>query len=422
MKDDGMVLNNAGQVLCMTGNELGIIENGAVRVRDGRIAEVADHNLKPEPDEKEIDCQGCVVMPGFIDPHTHLVFMGWRAHEFEMRLSGKTYKEIAEAGGGILSSVRTTRQASEDELFQSGMERIKEMISWGTTTVEIKSGYGLDTETELKMLRAIKRISKNAPVTVVPTFLGAHSVPKGSARDMTEFRPRNSDRVPSPQVRKEAYLRLLIDEMIPRVAEEKLARFCDVFCENFIFNADDSRRILEAGKKYGLVPKIHADEIESSGGAEIAAEVGAVSAAHLLRPSDQGLKAMAQAGVVAELLPGTCFFLKEDAKSPVKKMRDYGVTMALATDFNPGSSTLVCQPMTVVLGCLVYGMTIIEALRGITVNAAKALRLENEIGTLEPGKWADIVGTDLPDYRHLAYRVCHNPARLVIRHGKAVFR
>ncbi|OYD15534.1 imidazolonepropionase, partial [candidate division WOR-3 bacterium JGI_Cruoil_03_51_56] len=293
MKDTGLVLNNAGQVLCMTGDELGIIENGAIRIRDGRIAEVSDHNLKPEPGEKEIDCQNCMVMPGFIDPHTHLVFGGWRAHEFEMRLTGKTYKEIAETGGGILSSVRATRQASEDQLFQSGMERIKEMITWGTTTVEIKSGYGLDTETELKMLRAIKRISENAPATVVPTFLGAHSVPEGSDK---------SD-----------YVRLVVEEVIPRVAEENLARFCDVFCENFIFNADDSRRILEAGKKYGLVPKIHADEIESSGGAEIAAEVGAVSAAHLLRPSDQGLKAMAGAGVVAELLPGTCFFLKEDA-------------------------------------------------------------------------------------------------------------
>ena len=402
MKDTGLVLNNAGQVLCMTGDELGIIENGAIRIRDGRIAEVSDHNLKPEPGEKEIDCQNCMVMPGFIDPHTHLVFGGWRAHEFEMRLTGKTYKEIAETGGGILSSVRATRQASEDQLFQSGMERIKEMITWGTTTVEIKSGYGLDTETELKMLRVIKRIAEQSPVTVVPTFLGAHSVPEGSDK---------SD-----------YVRLVVEEMIPRVAEEKLAEFCDVFCENFIFNADDSRRILEAGKKYGLVPKIHADEIESSGGAEIAAEVGAVSAAHLLRPSDQGLKAMAGAGVVAELLPGTCFFLKEDARPPVAKMREFGVTMALATDFNPGSSTLLCQPMTVVFGCLVYGMTIIEALRGITVNAAKALKLENEVGTLEPGKWADIVVTDLPDYRHLAYRVCHNPARVVIRHGKVIFR
>ncbi|OYD16517.1 imidazolonepropionase, partial [candidate division WOR-3 bacterium JGI_Cruoil_03_51_56] len=257
-------------------------------------------------------------------------------------------------------------------------------------------------ETELKMLRVIKRIAEQSPVTVVPTFLGAHSVPEGS--DKSE------------------YVRLVVEEMIPRVAEEKLAEFCDVFCENFIFNADDSRRILEAGKKYGLVPKIHADEIESSGGAEIAAEVGAVSAAHLLRPSDQGLKAMAGAGVVAELLPGTCFFLKEDARPPVAKMREFGVTMALATDFNPGSSTLLCQPMTVVFGCLVYGMTIVEALRGITVNAAKALKLENEVGTLEPGKWADIVVTDLPDYRHLAYRVCHNPARVVIRHGKVIFR
>ncbi len=411
-----MVLNNAGQVLTMTGDGLGVVENGAVRVKDGKVVEVAGRSLTPEPGETEIDCRGCVVMPGFIDPHTHPVFGGWRQHEFEMRLAGRSYKEIAEAGGGILASVKTTRAASEDELVESGIERIREMARWGTTTVEAKSGYGLDTETELKMLRAIRRISEQVPVTVVPTFLGAHSVPKDRGPGFKGSRVRGSEGLGA----KEDYIRLLIDEMIPRVAEEKLARFCDVFCENFIFNADDSRRILEAGRKHGLVPKIHADEIEQSGGAEVAAEVGAVSAAHLLRPSDKGLAMMAEAGVVAELLPGTCFFLKEDAKSPVAKMRECGVTMALATDFNPGSSTLICQPMTVVFGCLVYGMTIIEALRGVTTNAARALKLEDEVGTLEPGKWADIVVTDVPDYRHLAYRVAHNPCRYVIRRGTVV--
>jgi len=395
-----MVLNNIGQLLTMSGDGIGMLRPGALRVADGLIVEVADHDLPVVPGETEVDCRGCVVLPGFVDPHTHPVFGGWRHDEFVMRLEGRSYKEIAQAGGGILSSVRTTRQASEQELVESGKARVLEMLSWGTTTVEAKSGYGLDTETELKMLRAIRRVGEEVPVTVVPTFLGAHSIPKDCTKDR--------------------YIDVVIEEMMPRVAEENLAEFCDVFCEDFLFDADDSLRILEAGRRHGLLPKIHADEIGSSGGAEVAAEVGAVSAAHLLRPSDRGLEMMAEAGVIAELLPGTCFFLREDAKAPVAKMRKAGVTMALATDFNPGSSTLICQPMTVVFACLVYGMSVEEALRGVTVNAARALRRDSEVGTLEKDKAADILVTDLPDYRHLAYRVGHNPCRMVLKRGVIV--
>jgi len=392
----------------MTGDGLGIVEHGAVRVRGGRIAEVTDRAIRPEPAEREIDCGGCVVMPGFVDPHTHLVFGGWRAGEFEMRLAGRTYREIAESGGGILSSVRSTRAASEEELYRSARARLREMMSWGTTTVEVKSGYGLDTATELKMLRVVRRLGQESPVTVVPTFLGAHSIP--------EERVRGSK---GPRA-KDEYVRLVIDEMMPRVAQEGLARYCDVFCENFLFDAADSRRILEAGRRHGLAPKIHADEIESSGGAEVAAEVAAVSASHLLRPSDRGLRMMAEKGVVAELLPGTCFFLKEQARPPVGKMREYGISMALGTDSNPGSSTVIGQPLTVVFACLEYGTTIVEAVRGVTVIAARAVGLEQEVGTLEPGKRADIVVTDIPDYRHLAYRVGHNPCRVVISGGRVV--
>ena len=385
----------------MAGSGLGIVENGAVRVRDGRIAVVAA-GLAPEPGEKVIDCGGCVVLPGFVDPHTHLVFGGWRANEFEMRLAGRTYKEIAEAGGGILSTVTATRAASEDELYARALERLAEMASWGTTTVEVKSGYGLDTATELKMLRVAKRLGEAGLATVVPTFLGAHSVPKGTA--------------------KADYIRLLVEEMLPAVEEQGIARFCDVFCENFVFNAEESTAILEAGKRHGLVPTIHADEIEPSGGAEVAARVGAASASHLLQPSDAGLAAMANQGVVAALLPGTCFFLREAHKSPVAKMRELGITMALATDFNPGSCTMLAQPLTVQYGCIHYGLTVVEALRGVTVNAARALQLDADLGSLEPGKRADIVVTDVPDYRHLVYRLGHNPVRLTMRSGVVTSR
>jgi imidazolonepropionase len=402
MPDGNLLLNNCSQVLTMTGAGLGIIERGAVRVRDGRIHEVAHDDLEPKPGETVIDCHGRVVLPGFIDPHTHLIFGGWRQNEFEMRLAGKTYKEIAEAGGGILSTVIHTRLATEDELYNKALERLHEMVSWGTTTVEAKSGYGLDTGTELRMLQVARRLDDLEFCRVVPTFMGAHSVPKNTA--------------------KADYIERLETEMIPAVAAAGLARFCDVFCEDFVFNASESTRILEAGKKHGLVPTIHADEIESSGGAEVAARVGAVSASHLLQPSDDGLKAMARAGVVAVLLPGTCFFLRETNKSPVAKMRGLGMTMALATDFNPGSCTMLAQPLTAQFGCIHYGMTMEEALRGVTVNAARALKLESEVGTLEPGKAADIVVTDVPDYRHIIYRLGHNPVSIAIRDGRVIHR
>jgi imidazolonepropionase len=416
-----LILKNASQVLTMTGDGLGMVENAEVLIRDGRITAVGLWT-RPELPERDsvmsraraIDCRGCVVLPGFVDPHTHLVFGGWRADEFEQRLMGRTYKEIAQAGGGILSTVKATGAASEDGLYDRALARLHEMSAWGTTTVEVKSGYGLDTETELKMLRVAKRLGEAGIAAVVPTFMGAHSVPKGSARNMTEM-PDISDRVPSP---KDDYIRLLIEEMLPAVAKQGIAKFCDVFCENFVFNAEESARILEAGKRHGLVPTIHADEIESSGGAEVAARVGAVSASHLLQPSDTGLRAMAEKDVVAVLLPGTSFFLREAHRSPVARMRELGITVALATDFNPGSCTMLAQPLTLQLGCIYYGLSIVEALRGVTVNAAKALRLESEIGTIEPGKWADIVVTDVPGYRHLAYRFGHNPVRLTIRHGR----
>lgn len=402
MADSSLLLTNIGQLLTMTGDGLGIIENAWVWIEDDRVADVGQvpGSKFQVAGSAVVDCRGCVVLPGFVDPHTHLVFGGWRADEFEQRLLGKTYKEIAQAGGGILSTVKATRVASDDELYERALARLREMSAWGTTTVEVKSGYGLETETELKMLRVARRLDETGFATVIPTFMGAHSVPKGADR---------SD-----------YVRLVTDEMLPKVAEERLARFCDVFCESMAFSPEESARILEAGKRHGLLPTIHADEIEPSDGAETAARVGAVSASHLLQPSDAGLRAMAEKSVTAVLLPGTCFFLREQHKPPVAKMRELGITMALASDFNPGSCTMLAQPLTLQLGCIYYGLAVVEALRGVTVNAAKALGLESEIGTIEPGKRADLVVTDVPDYRHLAYRFGHNPCRLVVRAGKVI--
>lgn len=385
----------------MRGKGLGIVTDGAVRIEGERVIEVG-RGLEPRIGEEVLDAENCVVLPGFVDPHTHLIFGGWRAEEFELRLEGRSYKEIAEAGGGILSTVKATRQASEEDLYTKARERLKEMVSWGTTTVEVKSGYGLSIEDELKILRVAQRLNQTGFAEVVPTFLGAHYVPVG--------------------ITKADYVRQVIEEMLPAVAKAGLARFCDVFCENFVFDADESRQILQAGKRFGLLPTIHADEIESSRGAEVAAEVGAVSASHLIKPSDAGLEAMAKKGVIAVLLPGSCFFLREKEKPPVARMRELGIKFALGSDFNPGSSPLLAQPLTLQLSCIHYGLSIVEAVRGVTVNGAYALRKEDEVGTIEPGKRADIVHTDLPDYRHLAYRFGHNPVRTVIHKGKVVYQ
>jgi imidazolonepropionase len=399
-----LIVRHAAQLLTINDADLGIIEDGAVAVENGKVAWVGKSDDIPQSAVRRpqaIDATGCVVMPGFVDCHTHLVFGGYRDDEFEQRLQGRSYKEIAEAGGGILATVRKTRLAPESELLAAGRSRLREMLEWGTTTCEIKSGYGLDTDTELKLLRVIRQLAQDSVQTVVPTFLGAHSVP--------------------PELDKPAYIRKLIDEMIPLVADEGLARFCDVFCEDFVFNSEESRQILEAGKRHGLTPKIHADEIEPSGGAETAARVGAVSAEHLLVPSDAGLRAMKEQGVIAVLLPGTSLFLKTRERAPVAKMRALGLVMALGSDFNPGSCTVLAMPMVVSLACLFYGMTIEEALIGATRNAAKALKLENQ-GGIRPGMAADLLVLDIPNYRHIAYRLGHNPVRTVVKDGKVVLQ
>lgn len=398
-----LIIKNASQILAIRENDLGIIEKGTIIIEKGEIRSIgksAKFRIPHSAFRISIDATGCIVMPGFVDCHTHLVFASDRAGEFEMRLGGKSYKEILEAGGGIMSTVRQTRQASEEELYQSASIRIDSLLEWGTTTVEIKSGYGLDTDSELKILRVIKRLQKNDKINIIPTFLGAHSIP--------------------PNKKKKDYIREITDKMIPEVARQKLANFCDVFCENFVFNASESKRILNRGKEFGLIPKIHADEIEQSGGAEVAAEVGAISAEHLLYPSPTGLSKMKENDVTAVLLPSTALFLQSKDHPPVQRMRKLGLRIALGSDFNPGTSMIYQMPIVISLACLIYGLTIPEALIGATRNSAKALGLHEKIGSLEVGKQADLIILDVPSYQHIPYQFGRNYVKTVIRNGKVL--
>jgi len=408
-----ILIENAAQLLTLANSgieknpedRLGIIPGGAVAIKNGRILWAGPGNQLKEfvaasLGVTKIDASGKVVMPGFIDSHTHLIFAGTREKEFELRIQGATYQEIAAQGGGIKSTVQKTREASKEELVAIGQKHLDTMLSLGTTTVEAKSGYGLSLPDEIKMLEALRELDRTHFVDIVPTFLGAHEIP------------------PEYAGRKDDYVRLVIEEMIPAVGEKKLAVFCDVFCEEGVFSLDDSRRILKAGKRFGLTPKIHADELTPLGGAELAAEVGAASADHLLFISEKGMGAMAEKGVVATLLPGTAFFLFLGRYAPARRMIEKGVTVALASDFNPGSCMTQSLPLITTIACTQMRMTPAEALLGITINAAKALKKDHEIGSLEPGKQADLLILDIPDYRHLSYHFGINPVWKVIKKGK----
>lgn len=385
-------------------NDLGIQANWSMAIKDGRILALgpaAEMMQEFEADEIQ-DWGNLLVMPGLIDPHTHPVFLATREDEFEMRNGGKSYVDIALAGGGIRSSVRSLRNASEDELTRLVEERADGFLALGTTTIEAKSGYGLSTEDELKSLRAIRRAHQNHALDFEPTFLGAHEIPD-------EFR---DDR--------EAYIRLLIDEMIPAVAAEGLARFCDVFCEAHVFNTEESKRILDAAKKHGMQIRIHADEIESTGGAELAAEVGALSADHLGAISERGIEMMVEKKVIATLLPGTSFFLNLDQRAPGRKMIDAGLAVALATDYNPGSCHTQSLFMIMTIACIHYGITAAEAINAVTVNAAHTLGLSHDRGQLKVGMRADVIGIKAPNARYLPYRFGDNPVKRVVKDGKLV--
>lgn len=333
----------------------------------------AHHAFTTTPDATVIDAGGGTVLPGFVDPHTHLIYGGDRREELRRRLAGATYSEIASEGGGILSTVNATRTASEDELVATGLVRLEDMLACGTTTAEVKSGYGLEFDTELKMLRAVRRLASLQPVTLVPTFLGAHEIP-------VEYRDRRDD-----------YVSQLIDRMIPAVAAKGLARWCDVFCETGVYTPDESRRILEAGQRAGLRARVHADELAASGGADVAADVGARSADHLIFVTEASADRMAAAGVAATLLPAAAFYLKLGRFAPARMLIDRSVPVALATDFNPGGGFTPSMPFVITLACFGMKMTLEEAVVAATLNAAYALDLHHDIGSLEVGKRMDAV-------------------------------
>jgi len=387
--------------------ETGLVENGAVFARDGKVVAAGPSgDVLPSsgPDAVEVDAGGRVVTPGIVDPHTHAVFAATREAEFAMRVEGKTYEEIAEAGGGIRSSVRALRAVDPDLLLANGRRTLDRMLAHGTTTVEVKSGYGLSLDAEMKMLRVASELGDTHTMDVVPTFLGAHEFPD-------EWR---DDR--------DGYVDLLVNEMIPAVAGEKLARFCDVFCEEGVFTVEQSRRVLEAAREHGMEPKLHADELHSGGGAELAAELGATSADHLVCASDAGISAMAEAGVVAVLLPGTTLSLGKRDFAPARKMVDAGVPVALATDCNPGSSMTESMQIILALASMVMRMTPEEALVAATVNSACALRAESVLGSLAPGKQCDLVVWEVDDYRAIPYHYGVNLVEAVVKRGEVVTR
>lgn len=385
--------------------ELGIIRDGALLARDGLIVAVgATSAVAPlaAVDALEIDAGNLVVMPGFVDAHTHPVFAGTREDEYEMRAAGMTYQQIAEAGGGIRSTVRKTRAASEHELLELGKIRARRLVEHGTTTIEAKSGYGLTVEDELKILRVIRRLNDETPLELIPTFLGAHEIPD-------EYRDRRDD-----------YIQLVIDEMLPRVAEEGLARYCDVFCESHVFNVDESRRVLTRAKELGMGTRLHAEQLSLSGGANLAAEVGADSADHLEWVDRAGIDALQRAGVIAILLPGAVFNLGLNRYAPARAMIEAGLPIALATDFNPGSSPTPSMQMILSIACTQMRLTPAEAVTSATINPACSLGVQSRLGSLEKGKQADVVVHDCSDYRQIPYLFGVNHAVVVIKSGNVV--
>jgi imidazolonepropionase len=400
-----LCITNIGQLVTLAGparpraykelSELAIIADAALLIEDGRIKAAAPYSqLQSEipPGAIVIDAEGRCVTPGFVDAHTHLVFAGNRAAEFEQRIAGATYQQIAEAGGGILRTVELTRAASEDDLLIAARRHRDWMLRFGTTTLEAKSGYGLDRETELKILRVMARLRQEGPVFIVPTLLAAHTVP------------------PEFAVHRDEYVRFVAEELIPEVAAAGLARYCDVFCDDHAFTVDEARIVLVAALRHGLGLRIHAEQFRSGTGAALAAELGAATADHLESASDDSLCALLVAKVQPVLLPGSVFALSRSNYPPARDMVSLGLGIVLATDFNPGSSPIPSMPFMLSLACLQMRLSPAEALTAATINAAFSLGLGDRIGSLEPGKQADFLIHEFSDYRELAYYVAA-PAR-----------
>ncbi len=391
----------------MTGDvPYGAIQDGALATSGSKILWVGERKTLPDNAESRAtemhDGDGGWVTPGLIDCHTHLVYGGSRAHEFELRLKGVTYEEIAQKGGGILSTVTATRAADEASLFRQSVPRLLSLLDQGVTTLEIKSGYGLDLDTELRMLRVAKLLGAKFPVTVIPTFLGAHTLPP-------EFEGKHED-----------YIDFICDKVLPQVAEDGLAEAVDVFCEKIAFSLEQTERVFTSANAHGLAVKLHAEQLSDQGGAILASKYGALSVDHLEYLSEDGVKALAAAGTVSVLLPGAFYFLRETKQPPVDLLRQHGVPIAVSTDCNPGTSPTTSLLLMLNMACTLFRLTPEEALLGVTRNAAKALGLQERVGTLEKGKDADFAVWKISEPAELAYNLGLNPCRMIVRHGDIV--
>uniref|UniRef100_A0A7C4TCM0 Imidazolonepropionase n=1 Tax=candidate division WOR-3 bacterium TaxID=2052148 RepID=A0A7C4TCM0_UNCW3 len=391
-----ILIKNATQVLKMS-NGIDLMEGCSILIDDGVIKKIG----RIDKSEGEvIDATGCVVTPGLVDSHTHLVFAGTREDEFAARIEGKEYEEIAREGGGILKTVRETRNATEEELYQTAKERIKNLIRHGTTTVEIKSGYGLIPDDELKILRVIKRLKETSPIEIIPTLL-IHTIP--------------------PEMKRKEYIDLVNEKLIPGVAKEKLAQFCDIFCDRTAFTRSETRRVLHRAREFGFKLKIHADELSHSGGAALASEMKCISAEHLIWTTKSEINLMEKANVVPVLLPGTSLFLKTRRKPQVKSFLEKKLPVAIASDFNPGTCLIYAMPKIISLACLLYQMPIESALIGATVNGARAIGLESQIGIIEPGRQADLVIWNVDKYKKIPYQFGEDIIRTVIKKGRIIY-
>ena len=387
--------------------DLGLIRDGAVLIRDGRIVAVGPtRRVERHPlarQAEKINAREFVVLPGFVDSHTHLVFPSSRADEYEQRLAGATYEQIARRGGGILSTVKKLRRASPEELRKQARGWLAEFAAHGTTTLEAKSGYGLDLKSEIKILEVLRQLNRQGPLEIVSTFLGAHLVPR-------EYRKR-------PQ----AYVELLVRRMIPTVASRGLAEFCDVFCDRGAFTPAQARLILTAARVCGLEPRLHAEQLARTGGARLAVQLHAVSADHLERVNRSDIRRLARSNTVCALLPGAVFHLGKSPYAPARALIEAGAAVALATDFNPGTSPTVSMPMILSLACTEMRMTPAEAIAAATFNGAHALRRADRVGSLEPGQQADLCGFELPDYREIPYYFGVNLCRWTLKRGQAIY-